>query len=205
MMLTNLRHRLPWLALLSVPMLALTACKTDGGGDSPPVVVVNIGGGDAGVQGCIQPTFPADQPDLSSLPMNWPRFVTDNDNGQATARPGATVEAEISVNAQTRYALVELKDAWFDGAPVATAEIDTPGNQKLEVLFFTDRNERFGRYYMKITLCGLDCDDKEVVFDINPDINSPYERTVFEDGEPVPVQVDSTCIKLFPRGTILIQ
>ena len=82
--------------------------------------------------------------------------------------------------------MVELKDVWFDGAPVATAEIDTPGNQKLEVLFFTDRNERFGRYYMKITLCGLDCDDEEVVFDINPDINSPYERTVFEDGEPVP-------------------
>lgn len=205
MMLTNLRHTLPWLALLSVPMLALTACKSDGGGDSPPVVVVNIGGGDAGVQGCIQPTFPADQPDLSGLPMNWPRFVTDNDNGQATGRPGATIEGEITVNGQTRQAFVELKDAWFDGLAVASAVIDTPGNEKLEVLLFTEPSQPFGRYYMKITLCGLDCDDGEVVFDINPDVNSPYERTVFEDGEPVPVQVDRTCVKVFPQGTILIQ
>lgn len=203
MMLTNLRHTIPWFALLSLLTLALTACTSDGGGDRLPVVVVNIGGGDAGVQGCIQPTFPADQPDLSVVQP--PRFVTENDNGQATARPGATVEAEITVNGQTRHAFVELKDAWFDGAPVATAEIDTPGNQKLEVLFFTDLNQRFGRFYMKITLCGLDCDDSEVVFDINPDVNSPYERTVFEDGEPVPVQVDNTCVRVFPRGTILIQ
>ena len=67
MMLTNLRHNIPWFALLSVLTLALTACKSDGGGDSTPVDVVNIGGGDAGVQGCIQPTFPADQPDLSAF------------------------------------------------------------------------------------------------------------------------------------------
>lgn len=203
MMLTNLRHTIPWFALLSLLTLALTACTSDGGGDQTPVNVVNIGGGDAGVQGCIQPTFPAGQPDLSVV--RPPQFVTDNDNGQATARPGATVEAEITVNGQTRQAFVELKDVSFDGAPVATAEIDTPGNQRLEVLFFTDPNQPFGRYYMKITLCGFDCNDDEVVFDINPDVNSPYERTVFEDGEPVPIQVDSTCVKVFPRGTILIQ
>lgn len=65
MMLTNLRHTIPWFALLSLLSLALTACTSDGGGDQTPVNVVNIGGGDAGVQGCIQPTFPADQPDLS--------------------------------------------------------------------------------------------------------------------------------------------
>jgi len=203
MMLTNLRHTVTWFTLLGLLTLALAACKSDGGGDGLPVVVVNIGAGDAGVQGCIQPNFPADEPDLSALQP--PKFVTENDNGQATAHPGDTVEAEITVNGQTRHAFVELKDAWSDGAPVATTEIDTPGNQKLEALFFTDLNQRFGRYYMKITLCGLDCDDGEVVFDINPDINSPYERTVFEDGEPVPVQVDSTCVKLFPHGTILIQ
>lgn len=205
MILTNLRHTLPWLALLSVLTLALTACNGDSGGDSRPVVVVNVGGADAGVQGCIQPSFPADQPDLSRLPMQWPRFVTENANGQAVSRPGATIEAEITVNAQTRQAFVELKDAWSDSPAVASTVIDTPGNQTLEVLLFTDPNQRSGRYYMKITLCGLDCDDGEVVFDINPDINSPYERTVFEDGEPVPVQVDSTCVKLFPQGTVLIQ
>jgi hypothetical protein len=204
-MLTNLRHRLPWFALLGVLTVAMTACNSDGGGDSPPVAIVNIGGGDAGVDGCVQPSFPADQPDLSSLPMNWPRFVTDNENGQATGKPGATLEAEITVNAQTRQAFVELKDVWSDSPAFASAVIDTPGNEKLEVLFFTDPNQRFGRYYMKITLCGSDCDDGEVVFDINPDINSPYERTVFEDGEPVPVQVDSTCVKPFPQGTIVIQ
>lgn len=203
MMLTNLRHTLPCFALLSLLTLALTACKSDGGGDRLPVIEMTFGGGDGGVSGCIQPNFPANQPDLSLLQP--PEFVTENDNGQATARPGNTVEAEITVNGQTRQAFVELKDAWFDGAPVATAEIDTPGNEKLEVLFFTDVNQRFGRFYMKITLCGLDCDDGEVVFDINPDVNSPYERTVFEDGEPVPVQVDNTCVRVFPRGTILIQ
>jgi len=202
MMLTNLRHTLPWFTLLSLLTLALTACKSDGG-DRLPVVVMNIGGSDGGVQGCIQPNFPADQPDLSALQP--PRFVTENDNGQATADPGDTIEAEITVNGQTRQAFVELKDAWFDGAPVATAEIETRGSEKLEVLLFTERSQRFGRFYMKITLCGLDCDDTEVVFDINPDVNSPYERTVFEDGEPVPVQVDRTCVRVFPRGTILIQ
>lgn len=203
MMLTNLRPTVSRFTLLGLLALALTACGRDSGGDPPPIVVMNIGGDDAGVGGCIQPTFPANQPDLSVLQP--PRFVMDSGNGQATARPGQTLEAEITVNAQTRYAFVELKDAWFDGAPVATAEIDTPGDQTLEVLLFTDRNQRFGRYYMKITLCGADCDDKEVVFDINPDVNTPYERTVFDDGEPVPAQVDSTCIKVFPRATILIQ
>ena len=41
MMLTNLRHTLPWFTLLSLLTLALTACKSEAGGDRPPVVVVN--------------------------------------------------------------------------------------------------------------------------------------------------------------------
>lgn len=202
-MLRNLQHTFHRLALLSLLASTLIACGSDGSGERPPVVVMNIGGGDGGVRGCIQPSFPSNQPDLSSAQP--PQFVTDNENGQATARPGATVEAEITVNRETRQAFVELKDAWSNGAPVATAEIETRGGEKLEVLFFTNPNQRFGRYYMKVTLCGLDCDDREVVFDINPDVNSPYERTVFEDGEPVPVQVDNTCVTVFPEGTILIQ
>lgn len=197
MKLIDVRHALTSFALLT---LTLTACK--GAVDDRPVVIMNVGG-DGGVQGCVQPNFPADQPDLSVF--RQPMFITEDSDGQATADPGDTIEAEITVNGQTRQAFVELKDASFDGAPVATAEIETRGSEKLEVLLFTEPSQRFGRFYMKITLCGLDCDDAEVVFDINPDVNSPYERTVFEDGEPVPVQVDSTCIRVFPRGTIVIR
>ena len=65
-----------------------------------------------------------------------------------------------------------------------------------------------GRFYMKITLCGSDCDELQVVFDKNPDINSNYERTVIEGGEVV--HVDETCIDFRSRpgvgsGTVLIQ
>ena len=56
---------------------------------------------------------------------------------------------------------------------------------------------------MRITLCGFDCDEREVIFDMNPDVNSDYERTLIEDGEFV--QVDRTCLGFIPRATVLIQ
>jgi hypothetical protein len=61
---------------------------------------------------------------------------------------------------------------------------------------------------MKITLCGVDCDEREVVFDANPDITLRYERTLIEDGEIV--QVDRTCLDFtadpgIGSGTIVIQ
>lgn len=203
MKLIDVRHTLTSFAVLILGALALTACTSGSATDDRPVIVMNIGG-DGGVSGCIQPNFPGDQPDLSVLPQTQPRFVTENSNDQATARPGNDIEAQITVNAVTRYAKVELKDAWFTaGQPIATDEITTSGNQTLDVLLSTQPTQRFGRYYMKITLCGQDCDDQEVVFDINPDINSNYERTVFEDG--VSLQVDRTCLDLHPRGSVLIQ
>lgn len=200
MKLIDIRHALTSLAVLALGALLLSACS-DGSANNGPVVVMNVGG-DSGVTGCVQPRFPAEQPDLSVFKQ--PEFITENSNGQATTRPGQDIEAEITVNAATRYARIELKDAWFTpGQPIATDEINTAGNETLDVLLATRPSQAFGRYYMKITLCGLDCNDQEVVFDINPDINSDYERTLFEDG--VFVQADRTCLDLSPGGTVLIQ
>jgi len=189
----------PALALCTLLSLPLAGCGNSEGEQIP----VNVFGstGDGGVLGCVQPFFPEDHPDLSVL--NPPVFITDAPNGQAVADPGDTVEAEITVNSATRYALVELKDAWANIPPIATVELDTPGNQILEVLFFTSENLRPSRFYMRITLCGFDCDEREVIFDMNPDVNSDYERTLIEDGEVV--QVDRTCIDFIPRATVLIQ
>jgi len=189
----------PALALCALLSLALAGCG-DSEGEQLPVNVFGSGG-DGGVLGCVQPFFPEDQPDLSLL--SPPVFVTDAPNGQAVADPGDLVEAEITVNSATRYALVELRDAWANIPPIATAELDTPGKQILEVLFFTPVNVRPSRFYMRITLCGFDCDEREVIFDMNPDVNSDYERTLIEDGEFV--QVDRTCLGFIPRATVLIQ
>ena len=51
-------------------------------------------------------------------------------------------------------------------------------------------------------------DDTPVVFDVDPDINSDYERTLIEDGEVL--QVDQTCVDLTTdpgvgSGTVVIQ
>jgi hypothetical protein len=69
---------------------------------------------------------------------------------------------------------------------------------------------------MRLTLCGFDCRETQVVYDIveceNPNdlcgVNVPYERTLFEDGEIV--RVDGTCIDLtsdpgIGSGTVVIQ
>ncbi|MDH3726440.1 MAG: hypothetical protein OER77_02830 [Myxococcales bacterium] len=200
MKLIDVRHVLTSFSFLTLGALALTACKGSAA-DDRPVVIMNVGG-DGGFQGCVQPNFPPDQPDLSVF--RQPLFITENSNGQATARPGDEIEAEITVNAATRYARIELKDAWFaPGQPIAVDEINTAGNDTLDVLLATEASQRFGRFYMKITLCGLDCDDQEVVFDLNPDINSDYERTLYEDG--VLIQTDRTCLDFIPGGTVLIQ
>jgi hypothetical protein len=198
MKLIYVRYLTTSLALLC---LALPACSSDGGGDERPVVVMNVGGGDAGFTGCIQPNFPSDQPDLS--PIDPPRFITDNSNGQLVARPGTALEAEITVNSATRYALIELKDAWSEGPAVVSTELETPGGRTLDFFLFSPPDQRFGRFYMKITLCGFDCDEQQVVFATNPDVNSPYERTVIEEGEVI--QADATCVDVLPRATVVIQ
>jgi len=183
--------------------------------------VINIGF-DAGTVGCAQPTFPAEQPDLSVI--NPPRFLLttsaaqQSSNGQAQVQPGDPIEAEITVNGATRRVTVELANAWNSQQFIYTDEVETAGNETVSVLLFSDESVR-GWYYMRLTLCGFDCDEREVVFDIlacsdDPEvtgpcgINAPYERTLIEDGEIM--RVDSTCVDLLGRrgigsGTILIQ
>ena len=183
--------------------LALTACASS---ESEPVPIIEIFLGDSGVpMGCVQPSFPDNRPDLSSSRL--PLFPSDAPNGQAQVDPGDAIDAEITVNAATRYARVELRDAWSTESLIAMTEVDTPGNRTIPLVFLPE-NQRIGRFYMRITLCGPDCRDRSVVFDINPDYNSDYERTLIEDGEVV--QVDRTCIDLgetptVGSGTVVIQ
>jgi hypothetical protein len=177
--------------------LALGGCDSSEG-QQPPIVIDPTD--DAGVQGCSQPFFPDDQPDLSLLQP--PRFITDAPNGQAVVDPGDSVDAEITVNGATRQVFVELRDAWRPQVIIYSTEVGTPGNETIPLLLFS-QPQNVGRFYMKIVLCGLDCDEREVIFDINPDVNSNYERTSIEDGEVV--RVDRTCIDFIPSGTVLIQ
>jgi hypothetical protein len=181
--------------------------------------VINIGF-DGGVAGCIQPSFPAEQPDLPALKP--PIFLLtgraeQSTTGQAQADPGAPIEAEVTVNRATRRVKVELANAWSPDNVIFDDEVETPGNETISLLMGSDESVR-GRYYMRLTLCGFDCDERAVVFDVvacsdEPDagpcgINAPYERTLLEDGEIV--QVDGTCIDLrgtpgVGSGTIVIQ
>ena len=170
--------------------------RTDGGSDT----------------GCIQPTFPAGEPDL--LVTDRPRFLLtttqgqQNSAGQAEFAPGQAVDAQITVNAATRQASIELKNAWFDAPPIATQALQTAGGETLDVTLQTAAGQPPGRFYMRITLCGVDCDESTVVFDLDTDINANYARTLLEDREVA--RVDSTCIgfEAVPdegSGTVLIQ
>ncbi|KPK12972.1 MAG: hypothetical protein AMJ62_15585 [Myxococcales bacterium SG8_38] len=196
---TNLRD-----ALVVFLLLAPLAACSEGGGEKLPVVVINLGDAGAG-DGCIQPTFPPEQPDLFVLYP--PRFLTDAPNGQAVVDPGDSIEAEISVNSATRKVFVELRDAWSPEFMIYSTEIDTAGNQTIPVLLLSN-SQVLGRFYMKITLCGADCDEREVVFDLNPDMNSGYERTLIENGDVI--RVDRTCLDFtadagIGSGTVIIQ
>ena len=189
------------LLFLVVPLFS---CSNGGQGEQLPVNVINLGG-DGGTQGCVQPSFPTEQPDLALLAP--PRFPTDAPNGQSVVRPGDAIDAEISVNAATKQVFIELRDAWNPDVMIYSTELTTPGGERIP-LVFQPQFETRGRFYMKISLCGTDCRAREVVFDLNPDMNSPYERTLLEDGEVV--QVDRTCIDFtadagIGSGTVVIQ
>ncbi|MGB5695432.1 MAG: hypothetical protein WBM46_07275 [Polyangiales bacterium] len=201
MTLVDLRTTLSFLPLLL--LLLFTACN-GGSGPEPPVNVIDLTG-DAGFQGCSQPSFPSEQPDLYVLQP--PRFPTDRPNGQAEVDPGDPIDAEISVNSATRQVFIELRDGFDPTFMIYSTEVDTAGGETVPVLLLPQDQTR-GRYYMKITLCGFDCDEREVVFDANPDVNSRYERTLIENGEIV--QVDRTCIDFtadagIGSGTVIIQ
>jgi hypothetical protein len=157
------------------------------------------------VIGCSQPSFPAEQPDIS--PITPPEFVTDTGETQRLVRPGTELLAEITVNGATRKVFVELSDAWAPEYVIHTETFDTPGNQTIPVSFFPGDDVR-GRFYLRLTLCGVDCEDREVLFDLiypDPDvpatgINADYERTLIENGDLV--QVDQTCVR---PNSVLIQ
>lgn len=207
----------PCLVTLALP---LAACGSDAG-RPPPDNVINIGFDDETL-GCSQPSFPSDQPDLSVL--NPPIFLLTNTRsqqstvGQAQVSPGEAIQAEIWVNGATRQLKVELANAWASDYVIETAEEQTSGNQAVPVALSSD-DTVVGRYYLKLTLCGLDCDERQVVFDLHPcvgdpetrepcGVNAPYDRTLIEDGDIV--QVDGTCIDLgstpgVGSGTVVIR
>lgn len=217
MILRNLRRALI-LSFIPVLSLSLWSCN-EGGGERPPQSVINIGF-DGGTNDCIQQFFPADQPGLPALPP--PIFLLTGNAlqstvGQAQANPGEPIEAEVTVNGATRRVKVELANAWSAQDVIFIDEVETSGNETISLLMDSDPSVR-GRYFMRLTLCGSDCDERAVVFDLVPcsdepdagpcGINAPYERTLLEGGEVV--QVDGSCIDLgtTPRvgsGTILIQ
>lgn len=205
-------------SFIPVVCLSLASCD-DAAGARPPQNVLNVGF-DAGTTGCVQPSFPAEQPDVPALspPIFLLTGVAQQSTvGQAQANPGDPIEAEVTVNGATRRVKVELTNVYVSDNVIFIDEVDTPGNETISLLMESGA-EVGGRYFMRLTLCGFDCDEREVVFDLTacsgePDagpcgVNGPYERTLREDGEIV--RVDGTCIDLgsTPRvgsGTILIQ
>jgi hypothetical protein len=182
----------------------VAGCNDSAGRPLPDVIIDLTGDGGVGA-GCTQPRFPAEQPDIS--PVTPPEFVTDTGETQRLVRPGRELLAEVTVNDATRKVLVELSNAWAPAQVILTEDVDTPGNQTIPLSFFPGE-DILGRFYMRLTLCGFDCDERAVVFDViapDPDvpltgINADYERTLIEDGEVV--QVDQTCVR---PNSVLIQ
>ncbi|MBW2222910.1 MAG: hypothetical protein JRF54_01610 [Deltaproteobacteria bacterium] len=201
MTLNYVRQTLTLIALLS---LVLTGCQESGGRPPPEVIIDNFG--DAGIIGCSQPIFPDAEPDMS--PLFPPEFVTEDGEQQRQIRPGDDLLAEVTVNGATRQVRVELTDTWTPERVIQVVEVDTGGNETIPLLFVTDRNAR-SFFFMRVILCGDDCNEREVLFDlVEPDldnqtetgINVDYERTLIENGEVV--RVDQTCVRPF---SILIQ
>ena len=218
MLLSNVRYTLTF-AVLS---LALVACNEGGGAEERPVVFIdNFDGGQ--FSGCVSPSFPEDQPDLFILAP--PRFLLantlsqNNSTGQAQVDRGETIQAEVSVNAATKQMRVELADNSQPLRIIAAEDVQTPGNENIELFFFNNDLNVRGRFYMRIYLCTADCRDMQVLYDLVPcdplsgsdsdcGIAVPYQRTLFIDGEVV--QTDDTCIDFdanpgIGSGTVVIQ
>ena len=217
---TLLGLRYPFdLLTLTACAAALAGCGSDEVARAPDVINIGV---DAGTFSCSQQGFPGDQPDISALTP--PIFLLTNirsqqsSTGQAQVMPGEAVEAEIWVNGATRRLKVELANAWAKDQVLDTVEEQISGGDSVSVVLSTDATRR-GRYFMRLTLCGFDCEEREVVFDLHPcpddpdstepcGVNAPYDRTLIEGGEIV--QVDGTCIGLgstpsVGSGTVLIQ
>jgi len=202
MTLNYVRQTLTLIALLS---LVATGCD-DGTSRPTPDRIINIGS-DAGGTGCSQPSFPIEEPDMS--PLAPPEFVTEDGQEQRLVRPGQELLAEITVNGATRKVFVELSNAWSP-IVILSQELETPGNQTIPLTFDTALapSSTRGRFYLRVTLCGEDCNEREVVFDIiefDADtnmggINADYERTLIVNREVE--RVDQTCVR---PNTVLIQ
>ena len=115
---------------------------------------------------------------------------------------------KFTVNGATRQVFVEITDTWSPEQVLIATELATTGNETIDIRLPTTPTTR-GWFFMRVILCGDDCRDREVVFDlIEPDldnqantgINANYERTLIENSEVV--QVDETCIRPNP---LLIQ
>ena len=195
---TNFRPRLSTLTFA----LAFAGCGSGPVDDRPVVEFNNF---DGGTVGCTQPLVPSEEPDIS--PLSPPEFVTDTGETQNRVRPGQALLAEVTVNSATRQVFVELADAWAPEYVILTQELQTTGNETLQLTFPTDQATR-GRFYMRISVCGVDCRDREVVFDIvDPDpedpetgVNADYERTVIEKGDVL--RVEQTCVR---PNSVLVQ
>jgi len=212
MQLNDTRFSFALLAILASLGAAAAAC---GGSDEEGTGNFGGWGGAGGTVGCVQPRFPADQPDLNVLAR--PLFLLNtslaqqSQSGQAQVRPGGLVEAEVTVNDATREVRVEvanvMKPSEGDRQIIWDHTYATAGDETIAVDFDSPDNVR-GRFYMRLTLCARDCNEQKVVFDINPNADSPYERTVIERGQEI--RVDKTCIILKSRpnegsGTVVIQ
>lgn len=179
----RVRHTLTlWLSLCVIASGCSDPKRTQNG----PVVLFP----DSGVpRGCVQPLFPENEPDMLSAPV----FES------IAVQPGQSVDAEITVNAPTRNVTVELSNAWSDVPPIGTQDAQTSGDEVVPISFAT-MDEQQGRYYLRVTLCGADCNEQMVVFGLDPDINANYERMVVERGTII--KAESTCIR---PSSILIQ
>jgi hypothetical protein len=203
--------------------LTLVACNEGGGADDRPVVVFDNFDGGGEFSGCVSPSYPEEQPDL--FVTQPPRFLLanslsqNNSTGQAQVDRGETIQAEVSVNAATKQMRVELADNSRPERIIAAEDLQTPGNESIELFFLNDDLDVRGRFYMRIYLCTADCRDMQVLYDLVPcdplsgsdsdcGIAVPYQRTLFIDGEVV--QTDDTCIDFdanpgIGSGTVVIQ
>lgn len=210
--------------LTFIPVLGLVLVGCNEGGGAPqcitdldcPATAVCVAGlcvdtqnlGDSGIVGCTQPSFPDDQPDMS--PLFPPEFVTEDGQPQRQVRPGQELLADVTVNSQTRKVIVEITDTWTPERVILAQEVDTSGSETIRFSFLTQNSTATrGFFFMRIMLCGDDCNARQVLFDlVEPDlqnqtttgINVDYERTLIEAGQVI--QVDQTCIRPF---SILIQ
>lgn len=139
------------------------------------------------VQACVALSPPAEQPDLVLPPIFAEEIVT----------PGTVIEADFTVDGETRTAIVELADYWdLDEPPIGMERVQTGGNDTLSFAFSTDTAPR-GRYFFRITLCADDCALGRVLFTLAPDPDNPntrsdhYQRVVFEGNTEV--RSDATC------------